>query len=163
LSPVVTRMVGLVASAESFMEGSKLLSELAGIDVTFKCVERTAKRIGTAVAADETAVLASKPNPSDTMYVGVDGTGIPMRSSELAGSTDNQPDGTARTKEVELCVVWTADSRDDKGNPVKDRGSESYSAAIESCAWGDTCKDAPPFHSRVELELTRRSFFHADR
>jgi len=163
LSPGVTRMVGLVASAESFMAGSKLLSELAGIDVTGKCVERTAKRIGTAVAADETAVVEGKPNASNTMYVGVDGTGIPMRSSELAGSTGKQPDGTAKTKEVKLCVVWTADSRDDKGNPVKDRGSESYSAAIESCAWGDTCKDTPPFASRVERELARRGFFQADR
>jgi hypothetical protein len=85
-----------------------------GIDVTGKCVERTAKRIGTAVAADETAVVASNPNSSNTMYVGVDGTGIPIRSSELAGSTGKQPDGTAKTKEVKLCVVWTADSRDDK-------------------------------------------------
>ncbi len=39
----------------------------------------------------------------------------------------------------------------------------TYSAAIESCAWGDTCKeeDTPPFARRVERELTRRGFFLA--
>ena len=163
LSPGVTRMIGLVASAGSFLEGSKLLSELAAIEVTDKCVERTAKRIGAAIATDEVAVVEEKPNPSNTMYAGTDGTGIPMRPSELADRAGKQPDGTAKTREVKLCVVWTADSRDAKDNPVKDEGSERYSAAIESCAWGDTCKDTPPFARRVERDLTRCGFFGAQR
>jgi hypothetical protein len=50
------------------------------------------------------------------MYAGVDGTGIPMRPAELADRAGKQPDGTAKIKEVKLCVVWTADSRDDKGS-----------------------------------------------
>lgn len=163
LSPGVTRMVGLVASAGSFLEGSKLLSELAGINVTDKCVERTAKKLGEAIASDEVACINEKPNPSNTMYAGVDGTGIPMRPTELAGRAGKQPDGTAKTREVKQCVVWTADSRDAKGNPTRDPGSVSYSAAIESCAWSDTCKDTPPFACRVERELTRRGYFHAQR
>ncbi|HUW65088.1 MAG TPA: ISKra4 family transposase, partial [Spirochaetia bacterium] len=48
-------------------------------------------------------------------------------------------------------------------NPVKDKGSERYSAAIESCAWSDTCKDTPAFARRVERELTRSGFFGAQR
>jgi hypothetical protein len=163
LSPAVTRMVGLVASAGSFLEGSKLLSELAGIDVTDKCVERTAKKLGEAIASDEVTCIDEKPNPSNTMYAGVDGTGIPMRPTELADRAGMQPDGTAKTREVKQCVVWTADSRDANGNPTRDPGSVSYSAAIESCAWSDTYKDTPPFAARVDRELTRRGYFHAQR
>jgi hypothetical protein len=60
-------------------------------------------------------------------------------------------------------VVWTADDRDDEGNPVRDPGSVSYSAAIEICAWDNACKDTPPFALRVERELKRRGFFLARR
>ncbi len=163
LSPGVTRMIALVASAGSFLEGAKLLSELAAVEVTDKRVERTAKKIGAAITTDEVAVVEAKSNPSNIMYAGVDGTGIPMRPDEVAGRSGKQPDGSSKTREVKLCVAWTADSRDAESNPVKDVGSASYSAAIESCAWSDTCKDTPPFARRVERELTRRGFFLAER
>ncbi len=165
LSPGVVRMISLVASAESFLEGSKLLSALAAIDVSAKGVERTAKKIGAAIAADEVACVVEKPNPSRTMYVGVDGTGIPMRSGELIGRAGKQPDGTAKTREVKQCVVWTADSRDNDGNPVRDLGSVTYSAAIESCAWSNhyNVEDTPAFAKRVERELTRTGFSLAER
>jgi hypothetical protein len=39
---------------------------------------------------------------------------------------------------------------------MRDIGSVTYSAAIESCAWSAACADAPPFARRVERELTRR-------
>lgn len=165
LSPGVTRMVALVASAESFLEGSNLLSELAGVFVGPKSIERTAKKLGSAIAADEIAYVEEKPNSSDTMYAGVDGTGIPMRKNEVAGRSGKQTDGSSKTREVKQCVVWTADARDDEGNPVRDLGSVSYSAAIEGCAWSNICKDGdtPPFARRVERELTRRGFFLARR
>lgn len=156
-------MIGLVASAGSFEEGASLLAELAGIDVTAKSVERTSKKLGAAIAADEVIHVEEKIKaPSDTMYAGVDGTGIPMRPGELAGRAGRQADGTAKTREVKECVVWTADSRDSQGIPVRDKGSVTYSAAIESCAWGAICaEDTPPFAQRVERELTRTGFFRA--
>jgi hypothetical protein len=136
LSPGVTRMAGLVASAGSFLDGSKLLSELAGIFVGAKGIEHTAKKKpGAAIAVDEIACVEEKPNPSPTMYAGVDGTGIPMRPDELAGRPGKQVDGSSKTGEVKQCVVWTADSRDKDGNPMRDIGSVTYSAAIESSAW----------------------------
>jgi len=164
-SPAVTRMIAMVASAESFMEGSNLLSELAAVSVSEKCVERTAKKIGSAIAVDETVWVEEKPNPSNTMYVGVDGTGIPMRPEELAGRPGKQPSGAAKTREVKMCAVWTADSRDAEGSPVRDPGSVTYSAAIESCAWCNNYleKDTPAFAKRVERELTRTGFFLANR
>jgi hypothetical protein len=161
LSPAVTRMVGLVAATDSFRTGAQLLQELAGVTVTAKCVERTAKALGEAIAQDELTCIDEKLNPSSTMYAGVDGTGVPMRPTEVAGRAGKQPDGTAKTREVKQCVVWTADARDAQGNPSKDPGSVSYSAAIESCAWSPTYNDTPPFAARVERELTRRGYFQA--
>ena len=156
-------MVSLVASEGPFMEGTMLLHELAALDVSEKCVERTARRIGAAIIQDEATVVNEKQNRSTTVYVGVDGTGIPMRSDELSGRDGKQPDGSAKTREVKECVVWTADSRDEKGNPVRDPGSVSYSAAIESCSWprAGTTDEVPPFASRVERELTRTGYFRA--
>ena len=162
-SPGVTRMIGLVASSAPFQESANLLNELAGINVTDKCVERTAKKLGVAVAVDEATHFEEKPNPSDTMYAGVDGTGIPMRPNELFDRPGKQPDGTSKTREVKECVVWTADSRDSEGKPVRDLGSVSYSAAIESCSWSTNSDDYPPFAERVERELTRTGYYQAKR
>lgn len=158
-------MISLVASAESFLAGSKLLSALAAINVSTKGVERTAKKIGAAIAADEAAYVAERTNPSETMYVGVDGTGIPMRPNELVDRAGKQPNGTAKTREVKQCVVWTADARDTDDNPVRDLGSVTYSAAIESCAWSNNYneEDTPAFAKRVARELSRTGFFLAKR
>ena len=71
---------------------------------------------------------------ASTLYLGVDGTGIPVRQSELIGRKGKQADGSAKTREVKLCTVWSAERRDKEGRPVRDEGSVTYSAAIESAA-----------------------------
>ena len=163
LSPAVTRMVGAVGAMVSFEEGSQLLAELAGLAVDAKQVERTAEALGTAIAADE----KRKVTPADdlplppTLYLGLDGTGIPMRPSELKGRTGKQPDGSAKTREVKLCTVWSAEGRDENGTPVRDQGSVTYSAAIETAATLDTDQQRSPFAERVLREATRRRFTEA--
>src|SRR5450759_3230573 len=134
LSPAVTRMVGAVGAMVSFVEGQALLHDLAGVEVDPKQVERTAETLGRAIAADEQRVVAPDPPSAPTMYLGVDGTGVPMRTAELAGRAGKQPDGSAKTREVKLVTVWTAEGRDAEGIPVRDRGSVTYSAALESAA-----------------------------
>ena len=97
------------------------------------------------------------------MYLGMDGTGVPMRLSELEGRAGKQPDGSAKTREVKLVTVWSAEGRDDKGIPVRDPGSVTYSAAIESAAGRDTDKEVPEFAKRAAREATRRGFDQARR
>jgi hypothetical protein len=46
-------MVGTVGAMVSFQEGSELLTELAGVAVDAKQVERTAEALGKQIAADE--------------------------------------------------------------------------------------------------------------
>jgi len=163
LSPATTRMVGLAAAMVSFAESSELMRDLAGVPVDAKQVERTAEALGREIAADERSVIGPQAPPVPTMYLGMDGTGIPMRAAELEGRAGKQPDGSARTREVKLVTVWTAEGRDAEGIPVRDSGSVSYSAAIESAASRDT-DDAPSeFAQRVEREAQRRGFDVAER
>ena len=165
LSPAVTRMTAAVGALVSFQEGSALLKELAGVEVEAKQVERTAEALGAEIAEDEQGRVqaeGSEPLPS-TLYLGIDGTGVPMRSAELRGHAGKQADGSAKTREVKLCAVWSAESRDPEGQPVRDEGSVTYSAAIESAASADTHPQASDFAQRVGREARRRRFEQAAR
>ena len=165
LSPAVTRMVAAVGAMVSFEEGSQLLQELAGIPVNAKQVERTAEALGAEIATDEKQDVApsdEQPLPP-TLYLGVDGTGVPMRPEELKGRCGKQPDGSAKTREGKLCTVWSAEARDTEDRPVRDPGSVSYTAAIESAATLDTDAVPAAFTQRVLREASRRRFTHAHR
>jgi len=163
LSPAVTRMIGVAGAMVSFAEGHALLHDLAGVNVPTTQVERAAEALGREIAADEHRVIAPDPPAAPTMYLGVDGTGLPMRSTELTGRAGKQPDGSAKTREVKLVTVWTAEGRDPDGLPVRDRGSVTYSAALESAASPDTAAGLSPFAHRVDREARRRGFDHAPR
>jgi Uncharacterised protein family (UPF0236) len=164
LSPAVIRMIATVGAMVSFEEGSQLLIELAGVPVDAKQVERAAESLGAEIEADErqhVRPLDNFPLPS-TLYLGIDGTGVPMRASELTGRTGKQPDGSAKTREVKLCTVWSAESRDAEDRPVRDAGSVSYSAAIESAATLDVDDVPSAFTQRVQREAARRRFTDAN-
>ena len=166
LSPGVLRMVGQVGALVSFEEGHELLHDLAGLHVPTKHVERAAEALGREIAAEEKRVV--EPLPADepvapTLYLGMDGTGVPMRASELEGRVGKQLDGSSKTREVKLVTVWSAEGRDDEGTPVRDEGSITYSAAIESASSKDTDKEPSAFAARAIREATRRGFERAPR
>lgn len=163
LSPAVTRMNGTTAALVSFKETSELLADLAGIDVETKQAERAAEKLGYEIARDEREIIEITLAPARTMYLGMDGTGIPMRSEELEGRAGKEPDGSAKTREVKLVTVWTAEGRDEEGKAVRDEGSVTYSAAIESAARRDTDEEPSEFAKRVEREAKRRGFNEAER
>src|ERR1700681_974888 len=165
LSPALTRMIGTVGAMVSFQEGGELLTELAGVAVDAKQVERTAEALGKEIAEDErlhSEPLDSLPLPR-TLYLGMDGTGIPLRAEELVGRTGKQPDGSAKTGEVKLCTIGSAESLDEEGTPIRDEGSVTYSAALESARALDTATARSPFAQRVWREATRRRFCQAPR
>jgi hypothetical protein len=166
LSPGVLRMVGMVGAMVSFEEGHELLRELAGVEVSTKHVERAAEFLGREAAQDERHVVEPPPvndRIAATLYLGMDGTGIPMRASELEGREGKQPDGSSKTREVKVVTVWSAEGHDKEGIPVRDPGSVSYSAAIESAATRDTDKTPSEFAQRVEREAQRCGFDRAKR
>ena len=166
LSPAVLRMAGAAAALVSFAEASWLLDELAALSVGTKRVERAATALGRAIAGAERGPEAfpAEPPAAATMYLGLDGTGVPVRPSETAGRAGKQPDGSARTREVKLALVWTAESVHPKtGRPQRDAGSVSCSAAIESAACRDTDPHPSAFAQRVQREAERRGFTLARR
>ena len=164
-SPALARMVAITASSVSFQEGSDLLSELAGVSVGAKEVERCGEALGEEIIHYEHEVVEPEgetPLPQ-TLYLGMDGTGLPMRATEVQGRAGKQPEGSARTRESKLCAVWSAEKRDAEGRPVRDPGSVTYTAAIESAATKDTDPELSDFAQRVEREGQRRRFGQAQR
>jgi hypothetical protein len=161
LSPGVLRMTASAAALVSFEESSGLLHELAGVEVSAKQVERAAETLGAEIAVDERQDVERGREVAPTMYLGLDGTGVPMRPQEVAGRAGKQADGSAKTREAKLVTVWTAESRDPEGKPVRDPGSISYSAAIESAATPDTSPELSDFAARVQREARRRGFTEA--
>ena len=163
LTPGVLRMTASAAALVSFEESSGLLQELAAVEVSAKQVERAAETLGEEIAVDEHQQVEKMGEVAPTMYLGMDGTGVPMRSQEVADRAGKQADGTAKTREAKLVTIWTAESRDAEGKPVRDPGSVSYSAAIESAATLDTSPELSDFAARVQREASRRGFSEAPR
>jgi hypothetical protein len=157
LSPGLRAMVARVGAAAPFAKASDLLTELAGVELSTKRVERSAEADGTTLVAigdaEAAAVLTGRlvplgpAKPVAKLYVATGGTGVPTVPADTAGRAGKYPDGRARTREVKLGVLFTQTSVDDTGHPVRDPGSSSYVA---------TLAPAPHFGSLVYAEARRR-------
>ena len=158
-------MTGSTAALVSFAESSALLHELAGVEVSVKQVERAAEALGTEIADDERSCVQPMGAVAPTMYLGMDGTGVPMRAAVVAGRTGKQSDGSAKTREAKLVAMWTAESRDQENKPVRDhllgrdrkRGGLGYEPQpIPLCRAGTPRNDAPQFHRSGPLRSAGR-------
>ena len=88
---------------------------------------------------------------------------MPARKTEVGGRGGKQPDGSARTRKAKIAVVWSAETADREGHPVRDPGSATYNAAIETIATRAFDPDPAPFARRVIREAERRGFGTAER
>ena len=160
-SPGVRRMMALVGAESSFDKGREQLALLAGIEVTAKAVERHAENIGAAVADCEQQEIRRAKQlelpevcapPAAILYIEMDGTGVPVVKAETegrAGKIEGQP---AHTREVKLGCVFTQTTTGKEGRPLRDEGSTSYTAAIET---------AEEFGLRLYTEAWRRGWSRA--
>ena len=163
LSPAPRRMVGLAAAETSFARAGLMLGELAGIRIGAKQVERHAEALGRDVARDEREAVEPGAPAADTLHMGLDGTGLPVRRGEAEGRAGKRADGSAKTREAKLAAVWSAERLDADGAPRRDPGSASFNAAIESIAGRDADPDPAPFAQRALREVERRGFQQAER
>ena len=163
LSPGLTRLLGTTAAQVSFAASSGLLDEVAGLQVPPKQVERSAKALGAAIAAEEHDVIEPEPVRAPTVYLGMDGSGEPMRSAETVGRPGKPADGSAKSREGKVVTGWTAETRTPEGCPQRDAGSVRYSAAVESAATRDTDPEVAPFYLRVRRMAARYGFAEAER
>ena len=135
MSPGLRKMCARAAAAVPFAAAAaRLISELAGITVTGKRAGRRAEADGQAAAAvieaqaaavQARALVPLPPAPPlpDIVYVAIDGTGVPVTAAEAEGRPGKGEDGTARTREVKMAVVFTQTSLDEDGRPVRDPAS----------------------------------------
>lgn len=153
LSPGAKRMVGRVGAMRPFALGEEDLKELAGITVNAKEIERVSHKLGEEVeeflTKEGTDALSCdiKHETIPKLYVLLDGTGVPVASSETENRQGKGEDGRARTREVKLGCVFTQTKIDESGNPVRDEASTSYVGEIET---------AEEFSSRIYKEAKRR-------
>lgn len=162
MSAGLRAMVARTGAAAPFAKASTLLTELAGVTLTTKRVERSAEADGAAIGTrldTEAALVLSghllplaAATPVAKLYIAVDGTGVPMVPAETSGRAGKAPDGRAHTREAKLGVLFTQTSLDDKGRPVRDPGSSSYLATLEP---------VEHFGSLVYAEARRRGVAHA--
>ena len=143
-SPGSRRMMARAGSRESFAEAAEDLRLYAKLDVAAKDVERVAEQVGHQIADwmereatkarcyEACAMIPPDASPPvDVLYVSFDGTGVPLRPSELLYTKGKHPDGRARTREVKLGCVFTQTTLDEPGRPLRDPASTTYVGAIE--------------------------------
>jgi len=140
-SPGVRRMMAEVGSETSFGKARELLELLAGIEVTAKAVERQSEAIGADIAAREQVEIQRAKQlelpeiclPAvPVLYIEMDGTGVPVVAAETEGRAGKRAGQPARTREVKLGCVFTQTTTDERGRPVRDEDSTTYTAAIET-------------------------------
>jgi hypothetical protein len=163
-SPGVKRMMGYVGGREPFENGRMSLKELAGIEISTKAVERTAEAIGEEIeeitrrelelAMSGKIVRLGPKQDVATMYIAMDGTGVPIVPRETQGRKGRGEDGKAKTREAKLGCVFTQTTTDKEGRPVRDENSTSYVGGIE---------EAGPFGKRIYAEAVRRGLNNARR
>jgi len=160
-SPGVKRIMGRVGTFRPFCAGHEDIKEIAGISVESKEIERQCHQLGQEVEAfykTEGDVALSgkviKMKSVPKMYICMDGTGVPVIKAETANRKGKGKDGQAKTREVKLGCVFTQTTVDEKGCPVRDEGSTSYTGAIET---------AEKFGSRIYTEAVRRDLDRAEK
>ncbi|MDA8303189.1 MAG: ISKra4 family transposase [Actinomycetota bacterium] len=157
LSPGLRAMADRVGAAVPFAKGATLLSELAGVDLGAKAIERVAESDGQAlsgIASAEAAgvaagslVLLGPAEAPRKLYIVMDGTGVPMVASCTAGRPGKSPDGRAATREAKLAVLFTQSRLDAEGYAVRDESSSTYVGTFEP---------AEGFALLVQAEAMRR-------
>jgi len=162
LSPGLRAMSARAGAAAPFAQAAALLTDLAGITLTTKRVERSAEADGIAAAAvlaEQTQAILTRrviplppPGPvPDMLYLAVDGTGVPMTPAETAGRAGKHPDGRARTREAKLACLFTQSRLDEHDRPVRDVDSTSYLATLHP---------VEVFADLVQAEAHRRGAEH---
>ena len=163
-SPGLRRLMTRAGSRESFSEAAEDLRVYGALDVDPKDIERVAECVGRQIddwmtkTASAARLGAEREDDADEklpiLYVALDGTGAPMRKSEVAGVKGKGEDGRARTREVKLGCVFTQTTRDEEGNPVRDPDTTTYTGAIEPSV---------DFGHRLHGEAVRRGLRRAQK
>lgn len=137
-SPALVRLMCRAASmSPSFEQGAGDLLAFTGLEVNARQLGRVAEAIASglkeALATITRPLITERADTIPVLYVETDGTGTPMRKSELTGRKGKQKDGSAKTREAKLGCVFTQTRTDEENNPLRDPASTSYVGTFEGC------------------------------
>jgi hypothetical protein len=163
-SPGVRRLMARAGSQTQFEQAAEDLRCYAGLKIAPREIERVAEDVGRQVeqwlSEEQERIVQAGPSvrpslpPGAKFYISFDGTGVPVRKSELVGRRGKQADGSARTREAKLGCVFTQVGLDKEGRPQRDPDSTTYVGAIESSTL---------FGWRLYAEALRRGLEQAQR
>lgn len=149
-SPGVQRAVAHSGSFLAFAIAEQQIKELAGIQIDAKTIERITKELGNEVQRYNLCNDKRMPEISsadrETLYLCMDGTGIPMNKKAVEGRKGKMTD-QAKTREVKLGCIFTQTGVDDQGYPVRLAESTTY--------WGGII-NAEEFGRQTELAAAER-------
>ncbi len=133
----VAQRAGVLAG--SFAEGSALLRLFLGVGVSCATFRRKMLAAGRrALLAQEFPLLrllaphlpawllATTTATLPTLYIMLDGTGVPCVKKDTEGIQGKDEEGKAGTREVKVAIVGTYRRLNRNGRPVRDPGCESH-------------------------------------
>lgn len=134
-TPALARLMCRAGAVEHYEAAAASLNEYAGLRIQGRRVQRMINRVGPQVAQWPRPSAQVAPASADqAFYIEGDGTGIPVRPQETQGRQGKEPDEPAKTREVKLGCVFTATQFDEKGKPIRDAKSTSYTATLQPAA-----------------------------
>lgn len=131
-SPGVQRMMGRVGSSRPYAQAEEDMSELAGLSVNAKAIERICGELGKKAGEVIGGLPWNGKAGGTAMYISMDGTGVPVVKSETEGRKGKGADGQSKTREAKLGCVFTQTELDEERYPIRDENSTTYVGAIES-------------------------------
>lgn len=122
------------AMASGYEAASADLKAYTGLEVEGRQIQRMVDQMADDIRAyGQKAPPAREVKPVEVFYSCVDGTGVPMMPEEVQGRAGKQEDGSAKTREVKLGCVFTQQSTDEEGHPLRDPSSSTYVSSF-ACA-----------------------------
>ena len=131
----------------SFAEGSRMLKLMLGVDMPTSTFRRKLLLAGErAVQAQEFPLLRvltpyfpvwmllTTVATTPTLYIMMDGTGVPCVEEDTKDSKGRNPDGQAGTRELKVGIVGTYSRLDRKGRPVRDPGCETHIVSAKTAS-----------------------------
>lgn len=138
------RMQRVACMTGSFAEGSSALKLLSGVDIPVSTFRRKALAAGERATEAQEAplmrilspffpawLLAVTAEVTPTLYIMLDGTGVPCVRKDTEGVKGKGEDGRAGTREVKVGIVGTYRRIDSKGRPVRDPLCESHIVSMK--------------------------------
>lgn len=127
-TPTLAALMARCAANEPYERAAESFKALTGVPVEARQFLRVVEDLRGLAEKFQLEPSPGEKSRPPRAYVAVDGTGAPMRKEELDGIKGRQEDGSARTREVKVCAIFT---QSDLGSekPWRDIGSTTYRAS----------------------------------